>query len=144
MRKLCLTALLLAALAGGCGGDSADAEETVSSAISGLADGDGQQVCENITPAAQRRILALLADGPLGLPSIRAKTCAEGIVKLYAKLTEPQRAVLRDGEVGEAKVEGDKAEVRVIGLAMRAELQKIDDRWMITGGLFQIGGRTVK
>jgi hypothetical protein len=108
-----------------------------------VARGDGKQVCDQLTVAAEKRILALLAHNPLGFPDIKAKTCEEGIVKLHAALSQPQRNILVDGEVGDAKVTGDKAKVRVIGLGMQADLQKIDGKWMITGGLFQYAGRAV-
>jgi hypothetical protein len=44
--------------------------------------------------------------------------------------------VLEDGEVDEAKINGDKATVHVTGAGMTLDLQKISDKWMITGGLF--------
>jgi hypothetical protein len=139
-------ALLIAAalLSAGCGGgDAGKAEDTVSTAVSGLADGDGKQVCDQLTVGAQKQILALLADNPLGFPDIKAKSCVEGITKLHAALSQAQRNVLVDGEVGEAKVSGDKATVRIIGLGMQADLQKFDGKWMITGGLFKFAGREV-
>jgi hypothetical protein len=144
MRSVALAPLAVAALlAAGCGGDASKAEDTVSTAISGLAKGDGKQVCDHMTAGAQKQILTLLADNPLGFPDIKARTCTEGIVKLHAALSQVQRNILVDGEVGDAKITGDKAEVRVIGLGMRANLQKIDGTWMITGGLFQYAGRQV-
>jgi hypothetical protein len=145
MRSGSLALLAAAALlAAGCGGgDASKAEDTVSTAVSGLAEGDGKQVCDQLTVGAQKQILALLADNPLGFPDIKAKSCVEGITKLHAVLTPEQRNVLVDGEVGDAKVTGDKATVRVIGLGMQADLQKFDGRWMITGGLFKFAGREV-
>ena len=134
---------VVALLAAGCGGDAADAEDTVSSAVSGLAEGDGKQVCGKMTVAAQKQILALLADNPLGFPDIKARTCVEGIEKLHAALSQAQRNILVDGEVGEAKITGDKAKVRVIGVGMEADLQKLDGTWKITGGLFRYAGRQV-
>lgn len=144
MRSASLALLAVAALlAAGCGGDGSKAEDTVSSAVSGLAEGDGKQVCDKMTVAAQKQILTLLADNPLGFPDIKAATCVEGIEKLHAALSQAQRNVLVDGEVGDAKIKGDKATVRVIGVGMTADLQKIDGTWMITGGLFRLGDRTV-
>jgi hypothetical protein len=144
MRFAPLAVLAVAAFVGaGCGSEASKAEEAVSTAISGVAKGDGKQVCDQLTAAAEKRILTLLADNPLGFPDIKAKTCEEGIVKLHAALSQAQRNILVDGEVGDAKVTGDKAKVRVIGLGMQADLQKIDGRWMITGGLFQYAGRQV-
>jgi len=144
MRSLSLALLAVALfLAAGCGSDASDAEDTVSTAVSGLAEGDGKQVCDQLTVGAEKQILVLLADNPLGFPDINAKTCTEGIEKLHAALSPAQRNILVDGEVGEAKITGDKAKVRVIGVGMEADLQKIDGTWMITGGLFDYAGRQV-
>jgi len=139
MRSDSLALLAVAALAvAGCGEDDASrAEGTVSTAVSGLANGDEQKVCAQLTPAAQRKVITILRTGPLGLPSIRASDCRDAIVKLHAALPQVIRNVLVDGEVGDAKVSGDKATVRVIGAGMTADLQKIDGRWKITGGLFR-------
>lgn len=139
MRSISLVLLAVAALAAaGCGEDDASkAESTVSSAVSGLAKGDEQKVCEQLTPSAQRKVITILRTGPLGLPSIRASNCRDAIVKLHAALPQVYRDVLVDGEVGDAKVSGDKAKVKVIGAGMTADLQKIDGTWKITGGLFR-------
>lgn len=141
MRSVSLALLAVAALTlavAGCGEDDASkAESTVSTAVSGLAKGDEQKVCAQLTPAAQRKVITILRTGPLGLPSIRASDCRDAIVKLHAALPQVIRDVLVDGEVGDAKVSGDKAKVRVIGAGMTADLQKIDGRWKISGGLFQ-------
>jgi hypothetical protein len=139
MRSVLIALLAAAALvAAGCGEDDAGkAESTVSSAVSGLAKGDEKKVCAQLTPAAQRKVIKILRTGPLGLPSITASNCRDAIVKLHAALPQVIRNVLVDGEVGDAKVSGDKAKVRVIGAGMTADLQKIDGTWKITGGLFQ-------
>jgi hypothetical protein len=139
MRSLSLVLLAVAALiAAGCGEDDASkAQSTVSAAVSGLAKGDEKKVCDQLTPAAQRKVIAVLRTGPLGLPSIRASGCRDAIVKLHAALPQVIRDVLVDGEVGSAKVTGDKAKVHVVGAGMTADLQKIDGTWKITGGLFQ-------
>lgn len=141
MRTTCLATLLLALfVAAGCGGDKAAAEDTVTAAVSGLADGDEQKVCDQLTAGAKKELLATLADNPLGFADIHAKTCEVAISKLHAELPQPIRDVLRDGEVGDAEVSGDTATVHVVGVGTDAELRKIDDGWKITGlsgGLFK-------
>jgi hypothetical protein len=139
MRSVSLALLAVTALlAAGCGAsDADDAKSTVSTAVSGLAKGDKDQVCEQLTPGAQRQVLKVLRTGPLGLPSIRAATCGEAVDQLHAAMPKVIRNVLVDGEVDDAKVSGDKATVHVVGAGMTAELQKIDGTWKITGGLFQ-------
>jgi hypothetical protein len=136
MRAAVRATLHVAALVAGCGGDSAKAEDTVSAAISGLSKGDAKKVCSQLTVAAQKKLLVVLADNPLGYPNIKAATCQEGITKLHASLDKPTRAVLEDGEVDKAKINGDKATVHVTGAGMTLDLQKISGKWMITGGLF--------
>lgn len=136
MRAAVLVALLLAALVAGCGGDSAKAEDTVSAAVSGLSKGDAKKVCAQLTVGAEKKLLVVLADNPLGYPDIKAATCQEAITKLHSQLDKPTRAVLEDGEVEDAKVNGDKATVHVTGAGMTVDLQKISGKWMITGGLF--------
>jgi hypothetical protein len=137
MRSVSLALLAVAALmAAGCGADDASkAESTVSTLVSGVAKGDDAKACAQLTPGAQRKLLRVLRTGPLGLSSIRASDCRDAIVKLHAALPKVFRDVLVDGEVDKAKVTGDKAVVHVPGFGMDVELQKIADKWKITGGL---------
>ena len=135
MRAAVIAAVLVAALLAGCGGDSGPSpEEVVSSAISGLSEGDEKQVCGQVSPDGERKLLAVLKDNPLNI-TVVAKTCEEAITKLHAKLSEATRAALRDGEVDDAKVTGDEAVVHVPGFGMDVELGKVADKWQITGGL---------
>ena len=135
MRAAAAAVLIAGAVAAGCGGDKASAEDTVSDALIGVGDGDAPQVCERLTAGAQRMLLAALADNPLGLRSIHAKSCEEAVGKLHAQLPRAVRDILREGEVEDAVVDGDRATVVVTGAGMTVKLRKIDDDWMITGGL---------
>ena len=81
--------------------------------------------------------LAVLADDPPLVRPVRAATCEEAITKVHAQLTEPIRAVLRDGEVDDAKVDGDRAVVHVTGAGVDLQLRRIADEWKITDGLFK-------
>lgn len=138
MRLICVIVPAVAALvAAGCGGDSGKPEDPVHRAVSGLAKGDSKTVCAQLTPSAQRDVIAALRTGPLGLPSIHAATCLDAVSKLYAALPQVFRNVLVDGEVGDAKVSGDTATVHVVGAGMTAKVRKIDGTWKITGGLFR-------
>jgi len=134
MRATVVACLLVVALLAGCGDSSPSPEETVSTAISGLSEGDEKKVCAQVSPAGERRLLVVLRDNPLNL-IVEAKSCEEAITKLHAKLSKAVRAAMRDGEVDDAKVTGDKAVVHVPGFGMDVELEQIDDRWQITGGL---------
>lgn len=137
MRRATLATFLVAlvAAAAGCGG-SPSPEETVSTAVSGLSKGDEQAVCAQLTAGAKRKLLVVLADNPPLVEPVEASTCEEAITKVHSQLTEPVRAVLEDGEVDDAKVDGDKAVVHVTGAGIDVELRKIDDEWKIVDGFF--------
>ena len=134
MRAAVVASVLLVALLAGCGDSSPSPEDTVSAAISGLAKGDEKKVCAQVSPAGERKLLVVLRDNPLNL-IVEASTCEEAIVKLHAKLSKAIRADMENGEVDPAKVTGDKAVVHVPGFGMDVELEKVADKWQITGGL---------
>ena len=135
MRAVLAASLLIAALLAGCGSEpSASPEDTVSAAISGLAKGDEKKVCAQVSPEGERKLLVVLRDNPLNL-IVNARSCEEAIVKLHAKLSKAIRAAMEDGEVDDAKVTGDKAVVHVPGFGMDVELEKVAEKWQITGGL---------
>lgn len=131
-------ATLLAALlaASGCGG-SASPEDTASAAVSGLSEGNGKKVCAQLTAAAQKTLLAVLADDPPLVEPVKAASCEEAIAKVHAQLTEPIRAVLADGEVDDARIDGDTAVVHVTGAGVDLKLRRIDGEWKISDGLFE-------
>lgn len=137
MRVAFVATALLAVVAIGCGDSTPTPEDVTSSAVSGLAEGDEEKVCAQLTEPAKRKLLEVIADNPPIIEPVRASSCEEAITKIHAQLTEPIRAVLRDGEVEEADVSGDKATVAVTGAGTTVELEKIDDEWKITGGLFR-------
>lgn len=135
MRTALVASLLVGALLAGCGGESNPSpEDTVSAAISGLSKGDEKKVCAQVSPEGERKLLVVLRDNPLDL-IVNAKSCEEAIVKLHAKLSKAIRAAMADGEVDKAKVTGDKAVVHVPGFGMDVELEKVAEKWQITGGL---------
>ena len=76
----------------------------------------------------------MLKDNPLGL-IVNATNCEDAIVKLHAQLSKAIRAAMQDGEVDDAKITGDKAVVHVPGFGMDVELDKIAEKWKISGGL---------
>lgn len=137
MRTAWLATLLLAVLAAGCGDGSPSPEDVTSTAVSGLSKGDEKQVCAQLTEPAKAKLLRVLADDPPIVGTIRASSCEDAIVKVHAKLSQPIRAVLEDGEVDEAKVDGDKAVVHVTGAGTDVELEKVDGEWKIIGGIFE-------
>lgn len=134
MRTAALASLLVAALLAACGGGSASPEDTVAAAITGLSRGDEKQVCAQLSPAGERRLLVVLKDNPLGL-IVNASSCEQAVTKVHAKLSKAIRASLGEGEVDDAKITGDKAVVHVPGFGMDVELQRLAEKWKISGGL---------
>jgi len=137
MRVAVIATLVLAAAATGCGDSTPSPEEVTSAAVSGLSKGDEKKVCAQLTEPAKAKLLRVLADDPPIVGTINATSCEDAIVKVHAKLTQPIRAVLEDGEVDEAKVTGDQAVVHVTGAGTDVELQKVGEEWKITGGIFE-------
>ena len=134
MRIAVLAGLLLAALVAGCGDSSPSPEDVTSAAVSGLSKGDEKKVCAQLSPEGERKLLVVLKDNPLGL-IVNATNCEDAIVKLHAQLSKAIRAAMQDGEVDAAKITGDKAVVHVPGFGMDVELDKIAEKWKISGGL---------
>ncbi len=132
-----LATLLLALLVAGCGDSSPSPEDVTSAAVSGLSKGDAKTVCAQLTEPAKKKLLRVLADDPPIVGTIDASSCEDAIVKVHAKLSQPIRAVLEDGDVDDAKITGDKAVVHITGAGTDVELQKIDGEWKITGGIFE-------
>lgn len=128
---------VLAVFAAGCGDSSPSPEDVTSTAVSGLSRGDEQAVCAQLTPAAKTKLLRVLAGDPPFVGTIRASSCEDAIVKVHAKLTKPIRAVLEDGDVDDAVIDGDRAVVHVTGAGTDVELRKVDGEWKITGGIFE-------
>lgn len=132
-RRALLAALLVpgAALVA-CGGDERDAAaEPVKVYFAGLAAGDGEQACEQISGEAQREMLGYLGDL---LPEFGIRTCAEGIEALAGNMGADERAMLEDAAF-EVELDGDRATVEPEGGTQAATVEKIDGRWLITGGL---------
>jgi len=137
MRIAWLATLLLAALAAGCGDSTPSPEDVTSAAVSGLSRGDEKKVCAQLTEPAKAKLLRVLADDPPIVGTVRASSCEDAIVKVHARLSQPIRAVLENGEVDKATVTGDKAVVHVTGAGTDVELQKVAGAWKITGGIFE-------
>lgn len=117
---------------GACGGDESDAAaEPVRVYFAALADGDGERACEQITGEAQREMLGYLGDL---LPEFGVRTCAEGIEVLAGNMGADERAILEDATF-EIEIDGDRATVEPEGGTQAASVEKIEGRWLITGGL---------
>jgi hypothetical protein len=135
MRRARLIGPLLAAFAlAACGDDdAAKAEQTVSSAVTAVAEGHAAEACSKMTPAAQHSVVVALRHNPIGA-DIRAATCEQALTKFHAQLSKPIRDSLVDGDVDDAKLHGDTATVYVVDAALNVRLAKRNGRWLITGG----------
>ena len=127
---LCAAAIMGAA-AWGCGGSDEDkVAETVETYMTGLADGDGDQACDQLTGDAKRALVDQIATN---LPEIDSISCPEVLEQLSGVLGEDEKGQMRDLEVT-ATVDGDTATATVEGGTSDVELTKVDGKWLISGG----------
>lgn len=132
MRHAGVLCTVLAMVIGGCGGDDADsAKKPVEVYFSALADGDGEKACEQISGEAQREMVGQLS----GLvPEAGAATCPDAVEALAGNLGLDEKALLEDAAF-KVTLDGDRATVAPDGGTEAADVEKIDGRWLITGGL---------
>jgi hypothetical protein len=141
MRRLpavaaCL-ALSLAAFGcvGGGGDDQGDAEDAAAAAsayFEGLAEGDGERTCDQVTAEGQQE----LANAAEGVPGLSGE-CAEVIDQVGPQL--PKEAVdrLRQTaaaiDAGDVEIQEGVATVQVHGSTTPIQLEQEDGSWRITG-----------
>jgi len=123
MKKLPVSAVVLALLSG-CGGSDSP-EDVTRDFLQAMADGDGEGACDLLTGDAKRQMLAAGA-----LIGERGGGCPGTIEGIAETLDEGELAKLRDAEVEEAEVNGERATVKVKD-ADRARLRKIEGEWRI-------------
>jgi hypothetical protein len=128
--------ILAALLAAGCGGsadsDEAGVEDTITSYLSSIASGDGGTACEQLSGFEARSIFE---EALIVLPELRATSCADALTELSGSLGGPEKDALEAAEVEQVKVDGDVATARIVGGTKTASLEKIDNRWVISGGI---------
>jgi hypothetical protein len=132
---LLVGAALAAGLLAGCGGDEAsDAEQVVATYLEAIADGDGENACEQLTEAVQRQLIdAAPAEASAG-------GCPAAAAAVAGALSEQQRRQLRESQYGEVTVDGASATVPIQG-GRTVQLTKMSPgayepgSWRISGGL---------
>ncbi len=105
--RAALAIVLAAAVAGGCGSsgasaDSAKVKQTITTAFTDLADGNGQGFCSLATPAGQRALAS----------NLPGSTCAKVLALVSQHLSDEQKQALRHTTVKRVTVKGDKATVK--------------------------------
>ena len=125
-----LIVVAVIALAAGCGGASADTSQissTLTTYLSGLADGNGRKACDQLTDEA-RTVLDISA-------GVGATSCVDAIHKLSQNLRGDEKQTLRRAEVVNIHVSGDRATADALGANQIAQLVKSGGHWSISGGI---------
>jgi hypothetical protein len=102
-----LTAAVLAGAVAGCGGSSGSSDatkvkQTVTTAFTDLANGDGQGFCSLATPAGQQSLAKALP----------GSTCAKVVTLVSQHLSAQQKQALRHTTVKTVTVKGKTASVK--------------------------------
>jgi hypothetical protein len=125
-------ALSLSACGGGGGGDdSSEVSDTITTYLSAIASGDGDEACEQLTSSEAAKVFQ---EATSALPELRATGCADALTKLSESIGG-ERKVLESAEVTDVKIDGDTATAGVVGGSATADLTKVDGTWLISGGI---------
>jgi SnoaL-like domain len=126
-RAASLAMVAACALAGaGCGeSDEEQVEDTVKAYMSAVADGDGEEACEQLTERGRREIAEGLTEVTGG------EGCAGAFESLHARAGERALRRLRNAEVTSVTVDGDTATLRIEDAPHPPKLRKIDGEWKI-------------
>ncbi len=136
MNRRTLVLATLALLLASCGGEEPEPspQDQVRTAWRAAADeaagGDGEALCARITTAGQDRIAAQTQ-----LP------CADSVRVIASRLTDADRASIRDAQITSVTVAGDTAVVTYtgtpalakVGFTGRTRFTKSGDQWLLAG-----------
>lgn len=140
-RRGWMLAAVLVVLAGavGCGGSSDEegVEDAVGTYLTSLATADGATACDQLT-GPQARLM--FEEALLQLPELQATSCADALTKLSGSLGAEEKDALESADVINVQIDGSSATAEVAGGTESVDLEKADDRWLISGGL-ALGGR---
>lgn len=122
------------ALLAGCGGtsDSQQVNSAIRTYLAGIANRNGQQSCNQLTPAAAQ---GLLTSANQQDPNLGAKSCAEVLNALSRLITASEKQQLLDAKIRDIKIKGNSATATVQGGDRAAELVKTNGHWLIRGGV---------
>jgi hypothetical protein len=127
--------LAASAVLAGCGGggsDQAAVQQTLTTYLHALADGDGVKACSQLTTSEAIQFAAYVGQQD---PQIDSSNCAAAISALSGSLGGDGAAKLRNATVDNVKVSGDSATADVVGGTTTPQLSKVAGRWFISGGL---------
>src|SRR3954469_18674896 len=127
--------VVLAALAGGCGGGNSDGNpgKVVHAYFEAVASGDGDAACAQLTGDARRSVVDYIAQQ---LPEVGATTCTQAMQAIADNLGGDEASTLKKAKVTDTKIDGDTATVSIEGATRDATLRRTDGTWYIDGGLF--------
>ena len=134
MRTLCPVALaLLALVASGCGGSSAedDVRAAWEAAADAAADGNATEFCALVSSEGRDEIAARTG----GLE------CESAVRLLASRLSTREKDEIRATEITAVEVQGDAATVTYeasgalaeVGFTGRTSMRRVDDRWVLQG-----------
>ena len=134
------------ALLAGCGGGGGSASDTdavaqtLKSATSALASGDGGKACGYLTPDAQRQ-----AQLQAGIAALGTTDCPTMVNRATAFMSPLDRKQIESLEPSNIAVNGDSASATVatqVGgspMSVDLNLQKVDGDWKISGFRNEVG-----
>ncbi len=131
MRRLLMLACCV--LLTGCGGGESDEDQALDVAqryVAALTDGDGQEACPLLTPAAGQQLASDLGGE---FPELGVRTCEEAVRAIGENLRPDQKDALRSAQLS-ARVRGSSATVTAEGGSSAMGLTKLKDGWRISTG----------
>jgi len=128
MRRGLIVVLAVAAATtgiGACGSDdSGNDEATIKQVLTdytaALAAGDGEKACGFVAEEGKKQ-----------LEQVGGGDCVKAISALSQLIPAPEKAKLTDLEIVSVRIDGDRATAEIRGADRPAQLQKVDDNWLI-------------
>lgn len=116
---------------GGGGSDEGQVRAAVTGYFDGLASGDGEAACANLTGDRVRALAESISEQ---LPELNVTNCQDAISALTKQLGTDELDRLKDLDIT-VTVTGDTATAQIKGATKTARLRRAGDRWLISGGL---------
>jgi hypothetical protein len=119
-------AIALALAGAGCGSsDEDEAKKVIVDFVNASADGDGERVCELLSPDGERDLIPAEV--------LEDSSCVEAMAKLKAAMdrTNVQRLDESDLDSARVEIDGDTATVADSESDLRVQLRKVDGEWRL-------------
>lgn len=132
-RAVTLLAIACAGVAAGCGGDDGGGDDeqvrdVVRDYLTGLAAGNGDRACAQLTEEARKE---LVSEVTAAFPDPPELSCEEAVVDLSQDIAPIDKRKFLNPEVTKVSVDGDRATVTVKGLDGPTTLARDGDDWRI-------------